>query len=160
MKGKTKIKTYNQGNAKSIIRTIGYVTLSLLIGFAIAYFGKGTSYIEESFITISLTLFGFDLTSVIFMCGTIQHIKVADNARINVLLKEIAESLGFMLGAILLAIILDFLTSVIHCPQVLCLVIKTLKYGSLCCSLISQLDIISAFLRIVKVMPEKRSDPQ
>lgn len=159
MKRNTKIKTYNQGKAKHTIRTVGFISLSLLIGFAIAYFGKGISYIEESFITISLTLFGFDLTSVIFMCGIIQHMKASDNAQISVLLKEIAESLSFMLCALLVAIVLDFLTSIIQGPSFLILAFNTLRYGSLCCSLIAQLDIISAFLRIVKSMQAIKNIP-
>ncbi len=158
MKSKTRIKSYHPGRIKSLVKIIGVIVISLLLGFVIAYFGKDLSYIEESFITVSLTLFGFNLTSVVFICGAIQNIKVTDNAQISVLLKEIAESLGTILCAILVAIGLDFLVSIIVCPDFLNMVLRTVKYGALLFSLFSQLDVIKAFLKIVKSMYKKEEN--
>lgn len=157
MKCKTVIKTYSPGRIKSIVKIIVLIAFSLLLGFAIAFFGKNKSYVEESFITISLTLLGFDLTSVVFMCGAIQNIKASDE-QISALLNEIAEDLGGILCAVLISIGLDFLASIIQNSCIVNLALRTLKFASLSFSLGLQLDVIKAFLRIVKIKSSIKSE--
>lgn len=67
MKNKTIIKERSIKSIKGIILPIFFALLSLAAGFAIAFWGKEQSYIENSLMTALVTLLGFGITSTIFL---------------------------------------------------------------------------------------------
>ena len=149
MKSKTTIKVKNTRNGKrtlNIIIIIVSVVLSLGLGFLIAYGGQGESYVETSLITAIITLFGFGLTSTVFVC---QAFKDKDNEKIKRVIHALSNTLLLTLALIITSIILDFIGSLDFCETLL-IIVKSLKYASLIYAFICQIDILLSFLIIVK----------
>ena len=70
MKNKTTIKirkSFSPREKANIALTIIFSLLSLGLGFVIAFWGKGDSFIETDLITAIITLFGFGLTATVFV---------------------------------------------------------------------------------------------
>lgn len=153
MNKETRIKTIDLCKRKNTIAVVLFVLLSVIGGFLIAFFGRGDSFVEESFTTCSLTLFGFDLTSVVFVYGVLQRYSTAESERIAVLLKKIASSIRLILVLILCSIASDFIASIFKDCYVINIVINCIKYSLLLYSLICQIDVINTFLILVKQRP-------
>ncbi|MPN27954.1 hypothetical protein SDC9_175388 [bioreactor metagenome] len=77
MKKNTIIKTKKALEKRYIILLRVCITLSIGIGFIIAFWGNNNSFIEDShaFIATVIALFGFSLTSVIFISQSLENIK-------------------------------------------------------------------------------------
>ena len=70
MKNKTIVKekkSLSLRKKRNLLLSILFSVVSLGIGFTIAFYGKGNSYIETELITAIITLFGFGLTATVFV---------------------------------------------------------------------------------------------
>ena len=60
-------KSFSLRDNKNLLLSILFSIISLGIGFIIAFYGGGNSYIETELITAIITLFGFGLTATVFV---------------------------------------------------------------------------------------------
>ena len=149
MKNKTIIKEKNSIDVKKIkhiVLIISFELLSLGLGFLIAFFGKGESYIEASLFVAIITLFGFGLTSTVFVY---QAFKDKESEKVKKVIHRLANTLLLTFILIIVALILDFIGS-LEFPKAAIIAIQSLKYAFLIYALICQIDILRAFLIIVK----------
>ena len=149
MKSKTSIKEKNITNSQRtlhIIIIIFCTLLSLGLGFLIAFCGLGESYIESSLITAIITLFGFGLTSTVFVY---QAFKDKENDKIKKVIRALSNTLLLTFVLIIASIILDFIGS-LDLGNTSTIIMQILKYSSLIYALTCQMDILLSFLKIVK----------
>ena len=152
MKNKTIIKERSVKSFKKIIIPVIFALLSLSAGFAIAFWGKGQSYIENSLITALVTLLGFGITSTVFLY---QAFKNNETEKTKRLIHAIVSNLLLALALIGVAIVFDFLVS-LDFAEAANIVLKSLKYGAMIYASICQVDILIAFIKIVKGYREKK----
>ncbi len=131
---------------KKIILEISFILASLGGGFLIAYFGKGESFLENEMITAIITLFGFSVTSTVFIC---QALKQKENQGVNNLIKALAKNLLLTFILIAISLVFDFM-SVFDWGKVIPLIIKTFKFSTLIYAFLIQIDILMAFIIIIK----------
>lgn len=149
MKNETIIKEKKPTNKKRvfhILLIIGCTLISLVAGFLISFFGCGDSYIETSIITAIITLFGFGLTSTVFVY---QAFKDKDSEKVKRVMRTLSDTLLLTFILIVVALVLDFIGS-LEVAQVAVITINSLKYASLVYAFICQIDILLSFLIIVK----------
>lgn len=149
MKNDTIIKERNQIDSKKVKRivlTIVFSLLSLGLGFLIAFFGKGNSYVESSLFTAIITLFGFGLTSTVFVY---QSFKDKEAEKVKKVIRALANTLLLTFILIIMSLILDFIGS-LELPEAAIIAIQSLKYAALIYAFICQIDILLSFLVIVK----------
>ena len=152
MKNETIVKERSVKSFKGIFLPIIFALLSLGAGFAIAFWGKGQSYIENNLITALITLFGFGITSTIFLY---QAFKKEEMEKTKKLIHAIVNNLILTLALIGFAILFDFLAS-LDFAETANIVLKSLKYGAMIYASICQVDILIAFIKIVKGYREKK----
>lgn len=149
MKTKTIIKQKKQltkHQKRNIILTILFIALSLAFGFFIAYFGNKSSFIETGLIAAIISLFGFGLTSTVFVY---QALKDKESEITKKVIGALAKTLFLTLILIIIAIILDFV-STLQCHSYFLLIINTLKNAALIYAFICQIDILLSFITIIK----------
>ena len=149
MKNETIVKERKPINIKKILHIVLIiicVLASLGIGFLIAFFGEGESYIESSIITAIITLFGFGLTSTVFVY---QAFKDKENEKVKKVIHALSNTLLLTFILIVVALILDFIGS-LNFTNSLILFIQSLKYATLIYAFVCQIDILLSFIIIVK----------
>ena len=146
MKNETIVKERSVKSLKGIVLPIIFALLSLSAGFAISFWGKEQSYIENNLITALITLFGFGITSTIFLY---QAFKKEEMERVKKLIHAIVNNLILTLILLGSAILFDFLAS-LDFAEVASVVLNSLKYGAMIYASICQVDILLAFIKIVK----------
>lgn len=149
MKNETIIKEKNTINKRKIFHIILIIFCalgSLGFGFLIAFFGKGESYIESSIITAIITLFGFGLTSTVFVY---QAFKDKDVDKVKKVIDALSNTLFLTFILIIASLILDFIGS-LDFSQAVVITIQSFKYALLIYAFICQIDILISFLIIVK----------
>lgn len=146
----TETKTIRKRKARNIILTILFIALSLAFGFFIAYFGNKSSFIETWFIAAVILLFGFILTSTPFVYQSLKdkESEITEKA-ISKFINALAKTLFLILVLIIIAIILDFV-STLKCRSDLLLIISTLKTAALIYAFICQIDTLLSFIIIIK----------
>lgn len=166
------IKTKKTTEKNRCIKRITLIVICIGVGFFIAYFGNGNSYIEdkESFISIIVTLFGLCLTSAIFVAQTIDEFEFAEEKKqIAIKLKDsLASALGTMGVLILTCIIFEFLLSLVlgkvnEREPIIWLdwtifFINVLLYTLFAAIVVLQIDITGCFLQIMKLRKTKDKD--
>lgn len=149
MKTKTIIKEKEQKTKKqkiNLILTIAFIIISSGCGFLISYFGNGSSFIENDLITSIITLFGFGLTSTVFVY---QAFKDKESDKTSRVIKSLAKTLLLTFILIIVALILDFLSS-LSISNCFTIIINSLKFASLIYAFICQVDILLSFIIIIK----------
>lgn len=149
MKTKTIIKEKVQKTKKqnkNLFLTIVFTIISLGCGFLISYFGNGSSFVENNLITSIITLFGFGLTSTVFVY---QAFKEKESDKTIAVIKSLAKTLLLTFTLIIVALILDFIAS-ISVSICFTIIMNSLKYTSLIYAFICQIDILLSFIIIVK----------
>lgn len=138
-------KSFSSSEIINIILTIVFSILSLGIGFVIAYFGKGKSYVETELISAIITLFGFGLTATVFVYQALENKQSKDTVKV---IKAISKTLILTLCLIVASLVFDFVLDLITSEK-LNVVIETLKYAALVYSMICQFDILNSFIVII-----------
>lgn len=149
MKTKTIIKEKNDITRRqkiNIFLMILFIAVSLAGGFLIAFFGKGTSFIEMDFITAIITLFGFGLTSTVFVC---QSFKDKESKQIKSVIKSLSKTLLLTFILIFVSLVCDFLAT-LSISDWFAITVTSLKFASLIYAFICQIDILLSFIIIVK----------
>lgn len=149
MKNDTIIKERNHIDSKKVkqvVLTIVFSLLSLGLGFLIAFFGKGNSYVESSLLTAIITLFGFGLTSTVFVY---QSFKDKETEKVKKVIHSLANTLLLTFILIIVSLLLDFIGN-LELPEVAIIILQSLKYATLIYAFICQIDILLSFLVIVK----------
>ena len=141
-----KLKNKNYVNAKKIIIELIFDFFCLGIGFIIAYFGKNKSFFEKEITIAIITLFGFSLSSTIFIH---QAFAKTDNIDTVSLIKALSKDLWISLILICLSICLDFLAS-IELTDIITLISQTIRNGCIIYIFLCQIDILKSFLIILK----------
>lgn len=148
MKNKTIIKerrSLSSSEKKNIFLTILFSILSLGMGFLIAFFGKGDSYVETELITAIITLFGFGLTATVFVCQAFGNSPSDDTMQV---IKALSNTLLLTLCLVAAALVLDFIISTVTSDG-WCLIVESFKYATLVYSGICQFDILNSFIVII-----------
>lgn len=146
-------------NYKHLLWVLFFILISFAIGFSIAYWGNGTSFIEDkaAFITVIITLFGLGLTSAIFVVQTLDNVEWNEQKqkRVACLKVSLTKSLGLIAILILASIILEFILSIIPTEEnnlnIFRLIIDSSIYAMFAYIVILQADVILCFLRIMKI---------
>ena len=139
-------KNFSSSEIINVILAIVFSILSLGIGFVIAYFGKGESYVETELINAIITLFGFGLTATVFVYQALENKRNKDTVKV---IKSISTTLIFTLCLIVCSLVFDFALDLITSEK-LNLVVETLKYATMVYSVICQFDILISFIVIIK----------
>lgn len=148
MKNKTIVKekkSFSLRNKKNLLLSILFSVISLGIGFIIAFYGGGDSYIETDLIKAIITLFGFGLTATVFIYQAFE--KSNSNEKKNVI-HALSKTLLLTLCLIVVSLILDFAVSIVA-MEVVKVILSTLLYASLIYSIICQFDILNSFVVII-----------
>ena len=148
MKIKTIIKerrSLSSSEKKNIFLTILFSILSLGMGFLIAFFGKGDSYVETELITAIITLFGFGLTATVFVYQAFGNSPSDDTMQV---IKALSKTLLLTLCLVAAALVLDFIISTVT-SDVWRLIVESLKNATLVYSGICQFDILNSFIVII-----------
>lgn len=141
-----KIRTNQEKN--NIFLSILFSALSLGLGFLVAFFGKGKSYIENELITAIITLFGFGLTATVFVYQAFE--KKQSTEKTNNMIKALSKTLHLTLWLIVSSLVFDFIAdSLTSEANIIIIIAKTLKYSSLIYSIICQFDILNSFTIII-----------
>lgn len=147
MKTKTIIKSkkcfFSRGKVNMVLTAI-FSIVCLGLGFIIAFFGKGVSFIETELIIAIITLFGFGLTATVFVY---QAFEKSDSKDTRNLIVALSKTLLLTLCLIVASLFFDFLTSLIM-AEVWNVILGSLKYAALMYSLICQFDILTSFIII------------
>lgn len=147
MKNKTIIKnkkSFSRREKSNIVLTVIFSLISLGLGFIVAFWGNGNSFVETDLITAIITLFGFGLTATVFVCQAFEkNTKETKN-----IITSLSKTLLLTLCLVIVTLILDFIASLIT-AEVWNVIIETLKYAALIYSLICQFDILSCFIVII-----------
>lgn len=149
MNNKTVIKEKKSFSSREIINIILIIVfsiLSLVVGFVIAYFGKGKSYVETELISAIITLFGFGLTATVFVYQAFENKQNEDTMKV---IKAISKTLILTLWLIVASLVFDFVLDLITSEK-WNVVVETLKYAALVYSTICQFDILNSFIVIIK----------
>lgn len=159
MTSMTKVRTKKIFN-KKIICLIVFIFVSLGIGFLIAKFGEGVSYIEKNAILYLITFFGFSLTATVFIYQSLDsRIEESEQDKAKVLIKSLSRSLVLTLILIVCIIFFDFLTSIVDAKEegqinwLICL--STIKYAMIIYAIICQFDILYSFVIIMRSYKKK-----
>ena len=128
---------------KNILLSIFFLIISVVGGFLISFYGTGESFIEKELITALITLFGFGLTSTVFIYQTLQN---RNSEKVEKIINSLIKTLLLTFGLIIISFIFDFLASVNVCQ----ILMNTFKYASLIYVFICQLDILISFAIIIK----------
>ena len=139
-------KTIDIKTIKKIILEIIFILVSLGGGFLIAYFGKDESFLENEMITAIITLFGFSVTSTVFIY---QSLKQKENPSVNNLIKALAKNLLLTFILIGVSLVFDFM-SCFDWENVIPIIVETLKFATLIYAFLIQIDILMAFIIIIK----------
>ena len=148
MKNKTTIKirkSFSPREKANIALTIIFSLLSLGLGFVIAFWGKGDSFIETDLITAIITLFGFGLTATVFVYQAFEKSTTKETKNV---ITALSKTLLLTLCLVIASLIFDFITSLITAEawNVVC---GSSKYATLIYSLICQFDILNSFIVII-----------
>lgn len=147
MKNKTIIKnkkSFSRREKSNIVLTVIFSLISLGLGFIVAFWGNGNSFVETDLITAIITLFGFGLTATVFVCQAFEkNTKETKN-----IITSLSKTLLLTLCLVIVTLILDFIASLIT-AEVWNVIIETLKYAALIYSLICQFDILNCFIVII-----------
>lgn len=147
MKNKTIIKnkkSFSRREKANIVLTVIFSLISLGLGFVVAFWGNGNSFVETDLITAIITLFGFGLTATVFVCQAFEkNTKETKN-----IITSLSKTLLLTLCLVIVTLILDFIVSLIT-AEVWNVIIETLKYAALIYSLICQFDILNCFIVII-----------
>ena len=157
MKNNTIIKNKKSLSSRekiNITLTIVFALLSLFLGFVIAFWGKGVSFIETDIITAIITLFGFGLTATVFVY---QAFEKSNSKETKNVIKALSKTLLLTLCLVIASLGFDFFASLIL-EKVWNIILESLKYAALIYSLICQFDILNSF--IVIITSEKIDDSQ
>lgn len=120
--------------------------LSIATGFLISYFGLGNSYIETGMITAVITLFGFGLSSTVFVY---QAFKEKEDVQVRNVIKSLTNTLLLIFILILVAVLFDFICS-LDINNIAIIVFNTIKFAALIYALICQIDILLCFIIIIR----------
>lgn len=93
------------------------------MGFLIAFFGKGDSYVETELITAIITLFGFGLTATVFVYQAFGNSPSDDTMQV---IKALSKTLLLTLCLVAAALVLDFIISTVT-SDVWCLIVESLN---------------------------------
>ena len=148
MKNKTIVKekkSFSLHDKRNLLLSILFSVISLGIGFVIAFYGKGNSYIETELITAIITLFGFGLTATVFVYQAFE--KSNSDEKKNVIC-ALSKTLLLTLCLVVGSLILDFAVSIVTL-KVVKIILSTLMYASLVYSTICQFDILNSFVIII-----------
>lgn len=148
MKNKTikkEKRSFSSREKNNIFLTILFSILSLGIGFVIAHFGKGVSYVETELITAIITLFGFGLTATVFVYQAFENAKSKDTTNV---IKALSKTLLLTLCLVMVSLVLDFIVSAIT-SEVWSTILDSAKYAALVYSAICQFDILNSFIVII-----------
>ena len=148
MKNNTIIKNkkcFSQREKTNIALTIIFSVISLGLGFIIAFWGKGISFIENDLITAIITLFGFGLTATVFVYQAFE--KSNSDEKKNVIC-ALSKTLLLTLCLVVASLILDFAVSIVTI-NVVKVILSTVMYASLVYSIICQFDILNSFVVII-----------
>lgn len=155
MKNETIIKSkksYSLREKANIALTIIFSLLSLWLGFVIAFFGKGVSFIENDLITAIITLFGFGLTATVFVYQAFEKFTAKETKNV---ITALSKTLLLTLCLVIAFLIFDFFASLIT-AEVWNVIFESLKYAVLIYSSICQFDILNSF--IVIITSDKKDD--
>lgn len=130
----------------NLILTVVFIIVSLGVGFLIAYFGKGTSFIETDLITAIITLFGFGLTSTVFVY---QAFKDKETDKTRKIIKSLAKTLLLTFVLIISSLIFDFGATLLISNS-FTVIMNSLKFATLIYAFICQIDILLSFIIIIK----------
>jgi len=131
---------------KKVVLEIIFIIASLGCGFLVAYFGNGLSFVESDMITAVITLFGFSLTSTVFICQFIKH---KENNNVDKLINALAKNLILTFILVSSSLVFDFLSG-FGGENVFPLIMLSLKYSVLIYAFLIQIDILLAFITIIK----------
>ena len=131
---------------KKVILEIIFAVASLGCGFLVAYFGNDLSFIESDMITAIITLFGFSLTSTVFICQFIKH---KEDNNVDNLINALAKNLILTFILVSFSLLFDFLSG-FGGENVFPLIMLSLKYSVLLYAFLIQIDILLAFITIIK----------
>ena len=148
MKNKTIVKekkSFSLRDKRNLLLSFLFSVISLGIGFVIAFYGKGNSYIETELITAIITLFGFGLTATVFVYQAFE--KSNSNEKKNVIC-ALSKTLLLTLCLVVGSLMLDFVVSIVTL-KVVKIILSTLMYASLVYSTICQFDILNSFVIII-----------
>lgn len=142
------IKRPSAHAVKTFILTIIFIIASIGLGFIIAYYGKGESFIETDFLNIIITLFGFGLTSTVFIYQTVKN-KESDQA-LHVI-QSLTKTLVLIFALIIISILFDFIANSDVSEKAI-FVMNVFKNASLIYALICLADVFLSFITIIKAM--------
>lgn len=148
MKTKTIIKSkkcFFSRKKINMVLTAIFSIVCLGLGFIIAFWGKGISFIETELIIAIITLFGFGLTATVFVY---QAFEKSDSKDTRNLIVALSKTLLLTLCLIVASLVFDFLASLIM-AEVWNVILGSLKYAALMYSLICQFDILTSFIVII-----------
>ena len=148
MKNKTIIKekkSLSLREKRNLLLSVLFSVVSLGIGFIVAFYGKGNSYIETELITAIITLFGFALIATVLVYQVFE--KSNSNEKKSVIC-ALSKTLLLTLCLVAVSLILDFAVSIVAIKAVK-VILSTLKYASLVYSIICQFDILNSFVVII-----------
>ncbi len=150
-----KFKTRNAVNLKKILITILFIILSVSISCLIVFCGKGNSFLEntQQIFTCLISLFGFGLTSTIFIYQSITNENL-NKEKITKLVNSLARSLSLILILIILSLLLDFILNTIEITLVITLC-SVLYYSFIIYSFICLIDIMAGLIVIIKLEKDK-----
>lgn len=149
MKNKTIIKnkkSFSFREKKNIFFTCIITLISLGLGFVIAFFGKGVSFVEKDLITAIITLFGFGLTATVFVCQAFEKNTTKETRNV---ITALSKTLLLILCLVIAALVFDFIVDLITSAP-WNLFFGSLKYATLIYSLICQFDILNSFFVLIK----------
>lgn len=149
MKNNVEVKTKRIIDRRLILKIIveaSFIIISMGAGFLVAYFGNGASYLENEMITAIITLLGFSLTSTVFIC---QLLKNREDSKVDNVIKALAKNLIVTFILVLISLLFDFLSNTGN-ENIFALVMLSLKYSALIYAFLIQMDILFAFITIVK----------
>ena len=139
MKNKTIVKekkSLSLRKKRNLLLSILFSVLSLGIGFTIAFYGKGNSYIETELITAIITLFGY------------QAFEKSNSNEKKSIICALSKTLLLTLCLVVVSLILDFAVSIVTI-NVVKVILSTLMYAALVYSIICQFDILNSFVIII-----------
>lgn len=143
---KEKKQLIKRPERNTVLRFI-YILFSCSLGFLISFFGRGTSYIETGLITAIITLFGFGLTSTVFVY---QAFKESTNEQTKKVINALSKTLLLTLVLIILSLAFDFLSTLGWAKWVI-ITTKSIKNASLIYAWICQIDILISFITILRI---------
>ena len=145
-------KSLSLREKRNLLLSVLFSVVSLGVGFIVAFYGKGNSYIETELITAIITLFGFGLTATVFVYQAFE--KSNSNEKKSVIC-ALSKTLLLTLCLVVVSLILDFAVSIVTI-NVVKVILSTVMYASLVYSTICQFDILNSF--VVIITNDRKSD--